>query len=79
MTSSLCIEHKLRPCYIQVRLCKTEKALFHCWSLNGTRMNEGTVGIVELEDGKVLEIKPCYIEFVDNPFLDYAWDDEKGE
>lgn len=27
---------KLRPCYVQVRLSKIEKALFHCWSPNGT-------------------------------------------
>ena len=76
------IEHRLRPCYIWVRnRSKKKKALFHEWvhKHNIYTNEEYTVGIVELEDGKVFEIKPGCIEFVDNPFIDYAWDDEKGE
>lgn len=69
---------KLRPCYVQVRLSKIEKALFHCWSPNGTHLTEGTVGIVELEDGCVIEAKPVSIKFIDNIFQDYCWD-EKGD
>lgn len=89
--SGLCIEHKLRPCYI---LSKNEKkkALFHCWShisdvVGASPMVGGhpggtvayPVGIVELEDGSVKEVEPTYIVFIDSPFVDYAWDNEKGE
>lgn len=70
---------KLRPCYVQVRLCKTEKALFHCWNHNGAYLTGGTVGIVELEDGQVTTVLPECLRFADNAFSEYTWNQEGVE
>ena len=67
------ISSKLRPCYVQVRLSKIEKALFHCWSPNGTHLTENTVGIVELGDGQVITVTPKCLRFADNTFSEYTW------
>lgn len=73
------ISSKLRPCYVQVRLSKIEKALFHCWSPNGAYLAEGTVGIVELEDGQVITVMPKHLRFADNAFSEYTWNPEGAE
>lgn len=79
--SGIEIKVPLRPC-----LVGTTKALFHCWSnrayvvkpspLRGGHQGGqvwGTYGIVELEDGSVLEALPCNIKFLDPPHEVYAW------
>ena len=68
---------KLRPCYVQVRPCKIEKALFHCWNPNGSYLTKGTVGIVELEDGQVTTVLPECLRFADNTFNEYTWNREE--
>ena len=74
MAWDLEISSNLRPCYIYFGKDKTKKALFHCWSPNGTKMNEGAVGIVELENGEVATVLPEYLRFADHIFGKYAWD-----
>lgn len=86
------IETKLRPCYISIKKGKKEKALFHCWNFMSNVIEPSlmigghpggtiayTTGIVELEDGRVLEVMPTNITFVEGIFKDYSWRDEKGE
>lgn len=70
---------KLRPCYVKVCLSKIEKALFHCWCPNRTHLTEGTVGIVELEDGQVITVTPKCLRFADNTFSEYTWNQEGAE
>lgn len=79
MAWDLEMSSKLRPCYIYFGKYKTKKALFHCWSLNGTKVHEGTVGIVELENGEVATVVPEYLRFADHIFNDYTWNLEGAE
>ena len=85
------IETKLRPCYITIKKGKKEKALFHGWNFVSNVVEPSlmigghpggviaySTGIVELEDGRVIEVMPGNITFVKGIFQDYCWD-EKGE
>lgn len=85
------IETRLRPCYVSIKKGKKEKALFHCWSFKSTVVEPSimvgghpggviaySTGIVELEDGRVIEVMPTSITFCKGIFKDYFWD-EKGE
>lgn len=71
------IENKLRPCYINIK-SKKEKALFHGWNCAGMGFVTHITGIVELENGRVIEVMPSNITFCKGIFNDYYWD-EKGE
>lgn len=86
------IETRLRPCYINIRKGNKEKALFHCWShfsnvIEPSLMVGGhpggviaySTGIVELEDGKVIEVMPTNITFCKGIFNDYCWDEKEDE
>ena len=81
------IENKLRPCYISIKKGKKEKALFHGWNfvsnvVEPSLMIGGHPGgviaysteIVELENGKVIEVMPSSITFCTGIFNDYCWD-----
>ena len=71
---------------------KKEKALFHGWNFVSNVVVEPSpmigghpggviaysTGIVELEDGRVIEVIPTSITFCKGIFNDYCWD-EKGE
>ena len=49
------------------------KDLFHCWHpVTGN-------GIVEYEDGTIHEVKPTYIQFVDNAMSEYAFPEMEGK
>lgn len=80
------IETKLRPCYI-VNKIEKKKALFHGWfnisDVIGPSIAIGghpggtvsyPIGIVELEDGSVVEVQPANVIFIDSMFQDYYWD-----
>ncbi|MGY5237908.1 hypothetical protein [Clostridium tertium] len=73
----------LRPCKVGDR-----KALFHRWSdksiivdpspfIGGHRggIEKYTVGIIEYEDGKVVECFPRAIQFVDSKIDNYCFKD----
>lgn len=66
------------------------KGLFHCWmhmsNVVGASPFIGghpsgvisyTVGLVELEDGRMAEVLPDNITFIGNVFKDYAWSTEE--
>lgn len=75
----------------RVRLVKDGevKALFHCWvhkseivppsammgGHNGGVIS-GVVGLVETEGGRLREVSPSDIRFVDNPFADFDFREE---
>ena len=67
------IESRLRPCYISIK-SKKEKALFHGWNCDGMGIVTHITGIVELENGKVIEVMPSNITFCTGIFNDYCWD-----
>lgn len=79
------IRMSLRPCFIGGG-DSTEKALFHGWCnrayiIEPSPLKGGhpggqvlnTYGIVELEDGSVVEVPPCNIKFIDPSHEGYAW------
>lgn len=76
---------ELRPCAVHGK-----RALFHEWShvsrireaiLIGTESGvvADTYGIVEYESGVVERVIPCDIQFLDNKFADYCFDDKEEE
>lgn len=80
------IETKLRPCYIRIKKDKEEKALFHGWNFVSNVVEPSimigghpggviaySTGIVELEDGRVIEVMPTDITFCKGIFNDYCW------
>lgn len=91
--AGLQIETRLRPCYARINKGdRKRKALFHSWGfvsnvIDPSPMITGhpggvvahTMGIVELEDGRIFEVMPENIQFVEGIFKDYQWDDNKGE
>lgn len=85
------VKNQLRPCYVYVKDNIKKKALFHCWSFESEVVEPSlmigghpggtvscTMAIVELENGRVIVMPPASIQFLDNKFIDYIWD-EKGE
>ena len=75
--AGLYMQPRLRPCYIISTNNKMTRGLFHCWN----HINDGdisnTAAIVELADGSITNIRPESIVFIDNPFKDYMWEEEK--
>ena len=89
--AGLKIKTELRPCYVYIKKNKKEKALFHGWSFESSVVEPSlmigghpggtmacTMAIVELENGRVNVVAPASIQFLDNKFDEYCWD-EKGE
>lgn len=78
------IEAELRPCKVN-----GENALFHTWS-NKSRIVDPspligghsggvlkwTVGIIEFENGAIAECLPNAIQFLDNKFNEYCFNEE---
>lgn len=78
---------KLRPC-----LFKDKKALFHRWDEVSQAVEAGiaigshpagwlkyTLAIIELEDGKIVEVSPTLIKFLDSDemFSKYCFEEVK--
>lgn len=83
------VEMRLRPCIIYEKF-ESKKALFHRWSTQAQVIPPSpfvgghtggqiynTYGIVELEDGTVIEVPPQQIRFLDNSHEEFAWPDTK--
>lgn len=67
-----------RPCLVRVR-SETKKGLFHCWSMVG-RGTPGAVAIVELENGRIVEMIPNKIQFLDHGiFNEYDFTERTNE
>lgn len=84
------IKHELRPCYIAIKRGKKEKGLFHGWNFISNVIEPSIMigghpggvvsyctGIVELEDGRIVEGLPTNITFVKGKFNDYSWNEEE--
>lgn len=75
--AGLMLTMEVRPCIVNEK----EKALFHCWSFDSELFSGGVVAnmgaIVELEDGRVIRVRPETIKFLDRKFEDYDWNDER--
>ena len=69
---------------------RKKKALFHCWSFESSVVEPSlmigghpggtiacTMAIVELENGSVNVVAPASIQFLDNKFDGYFWDEEE--
>lgn len=68
------IVHELRPCKVAIRKGGEEyNALFHTW-MNWAEL---TYGIVEKEDGTVVQVYPVQIRFIDNAMEDYPFVEER--
>ena len=70
-----------RPCRVH-----NENALFHMWEFYSVESKRGiqqceTLGIVELESGKVVSVSPEEIRFMDSKFLfsQYPFENSNGE
>lgn len=85
MAKILSSTYDLRPCLV-ARGDSLEKALFHCWGnkayiaapsslVGGPKGGQMwcTFGIVELENGAVVEVPPGCIQFLDPKHEVYAW------
>ena len=76
------IEPNLRPCHVTFGN-NTYNALFHLWSPFSDRRGDRSIsqmyGIVELEDGRVIEVLPRQITFIDNKHQEYCFNTEKRE
>ena len=79
LSTGISIEHELRPCYVAIKKGKKEKGLFHGWNFisNVIESSSYCTGIVELEDGRVVEVLPINITFVKGKFNNYCWDDKE--
>lgn len=72
-----------RPCLVEIE-GNYNKAFFHRWDEQATIGICGpikrTKGIVELEDGSILNVLPTQIRFIDDPgFDEYAFDEVLDE
>lgn len=77
--AGLYIQPKLRPCYIICANNERTKGLFHCWNHINDGVISHTAAIIELADGRITNIRPESIIFLDNPFQDYVWEENKNE
>ena len=72
----------LRPCRVTFNK-NTYNALFHMWyqfsDCRGDRRISQMYGIVELEGGRIVEVLPRQITFIDNKHKEYTFSTEKRE
>ena len=76
MAWDLIDKNEIRPCYVRSMRNNKVKALFHLWDHT---LNSGTRAIVELENGRVTTVLPECVQFLDNKFKDYVWEENSDE
>lgn len=75
------VNNKLRPCEVRINRRTILKGLFHGWfnvrEFDGysKEIVEKPIGVVELETGCVAKVDSGCIKFLDNPFVNYSWDE----
>lgn len=76
--NEILIKPEYRPCLIDLKDGKERKALFHKWIMKEDLFKKQyAMGLVELENGKVLEVYYSQIRFIDNKIEEYYY--EEGE
>ena len=83
--TTITMKSELRPCIVN-----GQKALFHCWEQysqivppspmrggHGGGVTAQVVGIIEIEDGKVLRAFPSEIQFTDGKFKEEYHDNTR--
>lgn len=86
LNGTITVEWGLRPCIVDGK-----KGLFHCWenyadTIAPSPMVGGSPGgqysrmfaLVELESGNVIRADSSKVQFVDNPFADYAFPESEN-
>lgn len=78
LQSEIIIKNEYRPCFIDLKDGRERKALFHKWIMKEDLFKKQyAMGLVELENGKVLEVYYSQIRFIDNKIKEYCF--EEGE
>ena len=72
LDSTIYAEVKFRPCIVN-----NQKALFHKWTVDN--VSQKTLGIVELENGRIAMAYPYEIIFCDNLISQYAFPEQQEE
>lgn len=79
LNNEIIIKQELRPCVVTYEKSEV-KGLFHKWiettDLIGYKI---TVGLVELEDGKMDEVPTSKIKFIDNKMKEYSFEETKTD
>lgn len=88
--SQILIKTEVRPCMVKFKN-KEKKALFHRWEDKAYPIGEsaligghtagqmwGVYGIVEMEDGKIEEVYPSSIRFLDKQVDQYSYEEKDG-
>lgn len=85
--SNITISPELRPCKVKIKSDEYENGLFHQWinrsevappsPMNGVHSGGvicGTFGLVELKSGKIIEVYPYKIQFLDRQVEEYCFE-----
>lgn len=76
--NEILINPEYRPCFIDFKDGRERKALFHKWIMKEDLFKKQyAMGLVELENGKLLEVYYGQIRFIDNKIKEYCF--EEGE
>lgn len=76
--NEILIKSEYRPCFVDLKDGRERKALFHKWIMKEDLFKKQyAMGLVELENGKVLEVYYGQIRFIDNKIEEYYY--EEGE
>ena len=76
--NEILIKPEYRPCFIDLKDGQERKALFHKWIMKEDLFKKQyAMGLVELENGKVIEVYYSQIRFIDNKTEEYAF--KEGE
>lgn len=76
--NEILIKPEYRPCFVDLKDGRERKALFHKWNMKEDLFKKQyAMGLVELENGKVLEVYYSQIRFIDNKIKEYCF--EEGE
>ena len=70
--SDIKVSIELRPCLVKSGYTEN-KALFHMWEQRTCGDVSRVLGIVELEDGSVINVAPYQIQFIDNKIQEYVF------
>lgn len=75
-SDEIIIKQELRPCIVTYEKSEV-KGLFHKWiEITDLIRYKITVGLVELEDGRMDEVPTSKIKFIDNKIKEFCFEEE---